>query len=72
MLFAPPPAQAGADDNPAALQDNAANSATLAAGGGKPFHRCAEDSRLPAAPSRGNTTRTKEPQEDNEAAAAAN
>jgi len=31
-----------------------------------------EDSRLPAAPCRGNTTRTKEPQEDNEAAAAAN
>jgi len=31
-----------------------------------------EDSRLPAAPRRGNTTRTKEPQEDNEAAAAAN
>jgi len=31
-----------------------------------------EDSRLPVAPCRDNTTRTKEPQEDNEAAAAAN
>jgi len=38
MLFASPPAPAGADDDAASLQDNAADSATLAAGGGRPFH----------------------------------
>jgi len=37
--LAPPPALAGADDDPALLQDNTADSATLAAGGGRPFHR---------------------------------
>ena len=72
MLFAPPPALAGADNDAVSLQDNVAraDSATLAAGHFIGVQR--EDSRLPAAPCRGNTTRTKEPQEDNEAAAAAN
>ena len=32
-------APAGEDDDAASLQDNAADSATLAAGGGRPFHR---------------------------------
>ena len=36
MLFASPPAPAGADDDAASLQDYAADSATLAAGGGRP------------------------------------
>ena len=34
-----PPVQAVADDDAVLLQDNTADSATLAAGGGRPFHR---------------------------------